>query len=145
VRDLGIPIAAASSSKNAGLFLSQIRLDTFAAEQGLHYDRLRPGLSLLEFFDVDISGRDFAQGKPHPEIFLTAAAELGVAPELCFVVEDATSGVQAAKAGNMAALGVARAGDEALLAAENADLVVTSLDEVDVAGLRAHQLRRRTP
>jgi beta-phosphoglucomutase len=144
VRDVGIPIAAASSSKNAGLFLRQIRLDTFAAEQGLHYDFLRPGLSLLEFFDVDISGRDFAQGKPHPEIFLTAAAELGVAPELCFVVEDAASGVQAAKAGGMAALGVARAGDEVLLAAADTDLVVASLDEVDIAGLREHQLRRRT-
>jgi beta-phosphoglucomutase len=145
VRDTGIPLAAASSSKNAALFLRQIRLDTFAAEQGLHYDLLRGGLSLLEFFDADISGRDFAQGKPHPEIFLTAAAELGVSPEHCFVAEDATSGVQAAKAGGMAALGVARASDETLLAAANADLVVTSLDDVDVTGLREHQLRRRTP
>jgi beta-phosphoglucomutase len=145
VRDTGIPVAAASSSKNAALFLRQIRLDTFAAEQGLHYDLLRHGLNLLEFFDADISGRDFAQGKPHPEIFLTAAAELGVSPEHCFVAEDATSGVQAAKAGGMAALGVARASDETLLAAANADLVVTSLDDVDVTGLREHQLRRRTP
>ena len=145
VRDARILLAAASSLKNAGLFLRQIRLDTFAAEQGLHYDFLRPGLSLLEFFDVDISGRDFAHGKPHPEIFLTAAAELGVAPEHCFVVEDATSGVQAAKSGDMAALGVARADDEELLAAANADLVVTSLDDVDVTGLSAHELRRRTP
>lgn len=144
VRDAKIPVVAASSSKNAGLFLRQIRLDTFAAEQGLHYDFLRPGLSLLEFFDVDTSGREFAQGKPHPEIFLTGAAELGVAPEHCFVVEDAVSGVQAAKAGDMAALGLARADDEELLAAANADLVVTSLDEVDVAGLGEHQLRRRT-
>ena len=144
VRDARIPVAAASSSKNAGLFLRQIRLDTFAAEQDLHYDFLRPGLSLLEFFDVDISGRDFAHGKPHPEIFLTGAAELGVTPEHCFVVEDATSGVQAAKSGGMAALGVARADDEELLAAANADLVVTSLDDVDVTGLDTHQLRRRT-
>ncbi len=144
VRATGIPVAAASSSKNAGLFLRQIRLDTFASEQGLQYDFLRPGLSLLEFFDVDTSGRDFAEGKPHPEIFLTGAAELGVAPEHCFVVEDADSGVQAAKAGGMAALGLARADDEELLAAANADLVVTSLDEVDVSGLGEHQLRRRT-
>ncbi|MBA2498031.1 MAG: HAD family phosphatase [Acidimicrobiia bacterium] len=144
VRDAGIPVAAASSSKNAGLFLRQIRLDTFAEEQGLHYDFLRPGLSLLEFFDVDISGRDFDRGKPHPEMFLTGAAELGVAPEHCFVVEDAPSGVQAAKAGGMTALGLARADDEELLDAANADIVVTSLDEIDVAGLAEHQLRRRT-
>jgi len=44
----------------------------------------------------------------------------------------------------MAALGVARADDEEPLAAANADLVVTSLDEVDVAALGEHQLRRRT-
>jgi len=59
-------------------------------------------------------------------------------------VEDAVSGVQAAKAGGMAALGAARADDEKLLAAAHADLVVTSLDDVDVAGLAEHQLRRRT-
>jgi beta-phosphoglucomutase len=144
VKGAGIPIAAASSSKNAGLFLRQIRLDTFAEQNGLSYDFLSPGLSLLDSFDVDISGRDFAQGKPHPEIFLTGASELGVPPEDCFVVEDAASGVQAAKAGGMAAIGLARADDEKLLAAERADLVVTSLDEVDVTALGRHELVRRT-
>ena len=143
VKGAGIPVAAASSSKNAGLFLRQIRLDRFAADNGLRYDFLRPGLSLLDFFDVDISGRDFAQGKPHPEIFLTAAAELGVKPDTTFVVEDATSGVAAAKAGGMAALGVARAHDEELLAAQGADLVVSTLDDVDVAQLGEGVLGRR--
>lgn len=142
VRAAGIAVAAASSSKNAGLFLRQIRLDTFARQQSLPYD-LPAGLSLLESFDADISGRDFAQGKPHPEIFLTAAAELGQAPGACFVVEDAASGVQAAKAGGMAAIGVARAGDAEALAAQHADIVVTSLDEIDVAGLATHELLRR--
>jgi beta-phosphoglucomutase-like phosphatase (HAD superfamily) len=144
VKGAGIPIAAASSSKNAGLFLRQIRLDTFAEQNGLSYDFLSPGLSLLDSFNVDISGRDFAQGKPHPEIFLTGASELGVPPEDCFVVEDAASGVQAAKAGGMAAIGLARADDEKLLAAERADLVVTSLDEIDVTALSRHELVRRT-
>jgi beta-phosphoglucomutase-like phosphatase (HAD superfamily) len=124
--------------------LRQIRLDTFARQQSLPYD-LPAGLSLLDSFDADISGRDFAQGKPHPEIFLTAAAELGIAPGACFVVEDAASGVQAAKAGGMAAIGIARADDEAALAAQRADLVVTSLDEVDVAALARHELIRRAP
>jgi beta-phosphoglucomutase-like phosphatase (HAD superfamily) len=143
VRAAGILTAAASSSKNAGLLLRKIRLDTFAEKEGLTYDFLRPGLSLAEFIDADISGRDFAQGKPHPEIFLTAASELDVAPEHCFVVEDAASGVEAAKAGGMAALGLARADDEALLIAAEADLVVTSLDDVDVELLARHQLSRR--
>lgn len=145
VKNVGIPTAAASSSKNAGLFLRQIRLDTFAEEEGLSYEFVTQGLSLLDFFDADISGRDFARGKPHPEIFLTGAKELGVPPETCFVVEDAVSGVQAAKAGNMAALGIARADDEDLLAGAGADLVVTSLDDVDVDGLSEGRLTRREP
>jgi len=143
VKDAGIAVAAASSSKNAGLFLRQIRLDEFAEQEGLHYDWIEPGLTLLTVFDVDISGRHFERGKPHPEIFLTAAQELGVEPAAAFVVEDAVSGVQAAKAGGFAALGVARHGDEALLAAADADIVVSTLDELDVAGLTEGRLARR--
>jgi beta-phosphoglucomutase len=144
VRASGIRVAAASSSKNANLMLRQIRLDTFAEQEGLSYDFLRPGMTLLDVFDADLSGRDFEHGKPDPEIFLTSAGELRVVPEHCFVVEDAVSGVQAAKAGGMAALGVARADDRELLESANADLVVTSLDEVDVAALGSHRLTRRT-
>jgi len=108
VKDDGIKVAAASSSKNAGLFLRQIRLDTFAQENGIVSASLRPGLTLLEYFDADVSGRDFAHGKPDPEMFLTAAHELGTAPEDSIVMEDAPAGVQAAKAGDMAAIGIAR-------------------------------------
>jgi beta-phosphoglucomutase len=142
VKDMGIAVAAASSSKNAGLFLRQIRLDTFAESEGLHYDWLQDGLTLLAAFDVDISGREFKQGKPHPQIFLTAAEELGVAPAHAFVVEDAVSGIQAAKAGAFAGLGVARHDDEAMLAAVGADIVVASLDDVDLAGLPEGRLER---
>jgi beta-phosphoglucomutase-like phosphatase (HAD superfamily) len=128
-------VAAASSSKNAGLFLRQIRLDSFAREHGIVSASLRPGLTLLEFFDADVSGRDFAHGKPHPEMFLTAAHELGAAAEDSIVMEDASAGVQAAKAGGMAAIGIARANDTELLAAAHADIVVTTLDDVDLSEL----------
>jgi beta-phosphoglucomutase len=135
VKNAGLRIAAASSSKNANAFLERIRLDEFAREEGLSYDFVRPGYTLLDILDANVSGRDFEQGKPHPEIFLTAAEELGVPPGECFVVEDAANGVQAAKAGNMAALGLARADDEELLAGANADLVVTTLDDVSLDAL----------
>src|SRR5919199_5954712 len=115
VKQGGILVAAASSSKNAGAFLRLVRLDEFAEKEGLSYDFLRPGYTLLDILDADVSGRDFEQGKPHPEIFLTAAEELDLSPEECFVVEDAANGVQAAKVGNMAALRLARADDEELL------------------------------
>jgi trehalose/maltose hydrolase-like predicted phosphorylase/beta-phosphoglucomutase-like phosphatase (HAD superfamily) len=144
VKGAGIPVAVASSSKNAELFLRQIRLDTFAAEQRLEYDFIKPGLVLLDLFDANVAGRDFPRGKPDPEIFVTAAQELGVRPGTCFVVEDATSGIQAAKAGKMAGLGVARLDDRHLLAEAGADLVVTTLDEVALDGLLEGRLRERS-
>src|SRR5712692_2086559 len=140
VKDAGIRVAAASSSRNAKLLLRKIRLDTFAREHGITSASLRPGLTLLDFFDADVSGRDFAHGKPHPEMFLTAAHELGTAPRDSIVMEDAPAGVQAAKAGDMAAIGIARADDAGLLAAAHADIVVTTLDDIDLSALASGRL-----
>jgi beta-phosphoglucomutase-like phosphatase (HAD superfamily) len=144
VKDHGVRVAAASSSKNADLFLGKIRLDTFAAEQGITSRVVRPGLTLLELFDVDVSGRDFAHGKPDPEMFLTAADELRVDPPYAIVLEDASSGVQAAKAGGMAAIGIARADDADLLVGAGADIVVEALDDVDMAALAEGRLSTRS-
>ncbi|HYB30058.1 MAG TPA: HAD-IA family hydrolase [Solirubrobacteraceae bacterium] len=140
VKDAGLRVAAASSSKNADLFLRQIRLDEFAEEQGISSNTVRPGLTLLDYFDANVSGRDFAHGKPDPEMFLTAAQELGVEPERAIVMEDAAAGVQAAKAGRMGAIGIARKDDAELLSAAAADIVVTTLDEVDMAALAEGRL-----
>jgi hypothetical protein len=140
VKDAGLLIADASSSKNATLLLSKIRLDTFAKEQGISSPSIRPGLTLLEYFDADLSGRDFAHGKPDPEIFLAAAHDLGVEPRDAIVLEDAVAGVQAAKAGGMTAIGVARADDADMLAAAHADIVVTTLDSIDTAALAKGRL-----
>jgi beta-phosphoglucomutase-like phosphatase (HAD superfamily) len=131
VKDAGLRVAAASSSKNAKLYLRRIRVPA------------RPDLTLLDLFDVDVSGRDFARGKPDPEMFLAAARELDVEPDRALVVEDAEAGVVAAKAGGMAGLGVARADDAELLAAAGADMVVETLDEVDVDALADGRLARR--
>ena len=99
---------------------------------------------MLDVFDGDVTGRDFPRGKPDPMIFLAAAEELGLAPEACFVVEDASSGMHAAKAGRMSAIGVARLNDEALLSEAGADLVVTTLDDVAVSSLMEGRLERRS-
>jgi beta-phosphoglucomutase len=127
----GVKIAAASSSKNANLLLGKVPLKEFAGRHGF----VKPGDTLLEMFDANVCGRDFAQGKPAPDIFLAAAAELILPPAYCVVVEDATSGVQAALAGGMACIGVARLGDAAMLRAAGADWVVSSLDELPAVAL----------
>ncbi len=64
-------------------------------------------------------------------------------PGSCFVVEDAVSGVAAAKTAGMAALGVARLGDDELLRTAGADLVVTTLDDVSVEALAEGRLEQR--
>jgi len=129
-----VRIGAASSSKNANIFLRKVGLVQFV---GPDYPFLTAESTLLDMFDANVCGRDFAHGKPDPEIFLTAAAELGLPPAECVVIEDAQSGVQAAKAGGMAAIGVARLNDEQLLRSASADWVVTSLDELPVATVLA--------
>ena len=92
-------MAAASLSSDTELFLRQIWLDTFAAEQRLDYPFIRPGLTLFQLFDADVAGRGFRRARHDPAMFLTAADELGVTPERCLVVEDAATGVAAVKAG----------------------------------------------
>ncbi len=105
--------------------------------------RLASGQRLLDAFSSNVCGRDLRHGKPDPEIFLLAAAELGVAPARCFVVEDAPAGIKAACAGGMAALGIGRLGDAALLRAAGADVAVTSLDEIAIGELAAGRLCRQ--
>jgi len=59
------------------------------------------------------------------------------------VVEDAPAGVEAARAGGMIVLGVARLNDSAVLRAAGTDVVGTSLDEIAVDELAAGRLSRR--
>ncbi len=50
-----------------------------------------------EFFDARISGDRVTRCKPDPEIYLTAAAALGMAPTECVVFEDAKAGIESAR------------------------------------------------
>ena len=76
-------------------------------------DRLQLCLSVLgmeaEFGDHVFSADMVARGKPHPDIFLFAAAKLGVSPERCLVIEDSTGGIKAAVAAGMTAVGLCAA------------------------------------
>ena len=72
---------------------------------------------------------------------MPAAQAIGVSPVHCLVVEDAPAGLAAGVAGGMATLGVARLDDAALLQAAGADLVVTTLDDVDTRALAEGRLR----
>ena len=114
VLDAGLDVAVVSSSRNARTVLN-------AAE-------------LAEFFQIVVSGTEATlrglPGKPAPDTFLAAAADLGWRPEECVVIEDAVSGVQAAVAGGFRVIGVAREDNAAALAEVGAHFVVGDLAEV---------------
>jgi beta-phosphoglucomutase len=104
VRAAGLKIGLASVSKNAFTVLDR--------------------LGIRDRFDYVVDAARIANSKPHPEIFLNAAAALGVAPEDCLGVEDAVAGVASIKSAGMFALGV---GSPAVLT--QADRVIPSLSE----------------
>lgn len=93
--------------------------------------------SLFEtIVDGDTLDRMRLKGKPSPDIFLTAAANLDVKPHRAVVVEDAVSGVLAGAAGGFGlVIGVAREGNEAELAQAGAGVVVADLAGISVEGI----------
>lgn len=59
-----------------------------------------------QYFNVIIDGNRVSKGKPNPQIFLKAAADLGMKPEDCVVFEDSIAGIKAANAAEMKVVGV---------------------------------------
>jgi sugar-phosphatase len=82
-----------------------------------------------------VSGADVQRGKPAPDIFLKAAAALGVPPERCLVFEDAPAGVAAAHAAGMRAWALLTSHARAELAA--ADVVVPDFLALSPAAVQA--------
>lgn len=102
----GYKIAVGSSSRNARKVLKQLKI----------YD----------MFDAISDGNSVDNAKPAPDLFLHTAKNLGLKPEECVVLEDAKSGVEAALAANMKAVGV---GPEARVG--KANLVYGNVGSID--------------
>lgn len=109
VNDINIGLASMSMKKNIILVIEKLKIESY--------------------FQVIKSGEDVTNGKPHPEIFIKTAEELGISTESCLVIEDSKNGVAAAKAANMQCIGFINVGsgnqDLSL-----ADWVVNGYDEV---------------
>lgn len=104
----GIRTALGSSSKNAQAVIKLIGVDTL--------------------LDAVVDGNGFVHAKPAPEVFLNAAKLLRSDPATCVVVEDAQSGIEAAKAAGMYAVGISA--HEPL---RGADLTVRSPAEIPLS------------
>lgn len=99
LRAQGLKLAIGSSSKNTPFILER--------------------LGLADYFDAVCDGNCIVHSKPDPEVFLKAAAMLGVTPEQALVVEDAVSGARAGHAGGFR---VACVGDAAAAGAGDDNL-----------------------
>lgn len=112
LRSAGLKIALGSASKNAREVLER--------------------LGILPLFDAISDGYSVERQKPAPDLFLHAAAQLGLPPAECVVVEDAAAGIEAARAGGFRSVGL---GPPERVGA--ADAVLPSL-----AGVRLRDLLR---
>ena len=68
-------------------------------------NRIFKRFDLDKYFKTKFSGADLKESKPHPEIFIKAAAATGYLKENCFVIEDSTNGILAAKAAGLFCVG----------------------------------------
>ncbi len=78
-------------------------------------------------FDSLVCGNDVNRKKPFPDIYLEAARRLGVAPEDCLVIEDATEGVLASKAAGCLCIGLSTTFPAARLLEAGADHILADL------------------
>ncbi len=81
-----IPMALGSASKNARPILKKV--------------------GLISYFNTIVDGTHVTKAKPDPEVFLIAAAQLGVTPNECIVFEDALAGIEAANKAGMTSIGI---------------------------------------
>ncbi|HVL53106.1 MAG TPA: HAD family phosphatase [Vitreimonas sp.] len=89
-------------------------------------------VGLDSLLSVVVSSDEVAHGKPEPDVYLEAARRLGVAPEVCLVVEDSLNGVRAGRAAGMTVVLVPnRSIPPARGTAELAHVVVTRLADLD--------------
>ena len=110
IRAAGLKNALGSASKNAGEVIER--------------------LGIRDLFDAISDGFSVERQKPAPDLFLHAAAQLGLTPAECVVVEDATAGIEAAIAGGFRSVGLGP--DERV---GRADIILSNL-----AGVRLNAL-----
>ena len=87
-------------------------------------------LGFQDWFAAIVTAEDVSRGKPDPEVFLTAAEQIGIDPGHCVVFEDAFVGIEAAHRGGMKVVAVATTNRIETL--KTADLAVHRLDELSV-------------
>ena len=91
---------------------------------------------IRRYFEATVAGDEVTRCKPDPEIYLTAAAKLGLSADECVVFEDAEAGIEAAKRAGMKVVALATTFDRAFLETTDADLIINDFRDITVEQLR---------
>lgn len=119
-RSRGMKVGVASSSDGAGL--KRKLLNGVVANSKI--------LTGLDGFDTIVSNDDVTRHKPDPEIYLLAAARLGVQPEDCWVVEDTATGAMAGVNAKMKVAAVPNQFTKQTNDFSHADMVLETMDKL---------------
>jgi sugar-phosphatase len=120
--------SAVQAAREAGL---RVALASSSAPKLIEAALERLGLS--DAFEVCRSGQAEPWGKPHPAVYLSTAAALGLEPTDCLALEDSLPGVIAAKAARMRCIAVPEVSDAERAPFAVADLILDSLEQVSAA------------
>jgi len=131
IRDAGISLAVATSAS--------------AARTRSTLDRL----GLLPCFKAVVTGDDVREGKPHPDIYRLACQRANLPPSATVAIEDAPSGVRAAKGAGLRCAAIAGIQSEKALSAAGADCILDNFLDLSLSqfqsmlGLDKHALPPR--
>lgn len=92
--------------------------------------------NIRRYFEATVAGDEVTRCKPDPEIYLTAAAKLGLDACECIVFEDAEAGIEAAKRAGMKVVALATTFDREFLATTDADMIIGDFRDISVEQLR---------
>ena len=150
IRELGYEKEAIYREIYAPIITPQPRLLAFLSEAdsaGLHsavgssgyrvnVDFVLERCNIERYFSAIVAGDEVTRCKPDPEIYLTAAAKLGLKPSECIVFEDAEAGIEAAKRAGIKVVALATTFSREFLATTDADVIVDDFTQVNVEMLR---------
>ncbi len=118
-----------------GLHSAGFRLAVGSSGPRENIDLVLDVAGVARYFGAVVSGWDVQRGKPDPEVFLKAAAGIGVEPRNCLVIEDVPAGVQAAHAAGMKCVAVTTTHEAGALAA--ADRTMDGLTGLTVQDVKS--------
>ena len=132
----GIPLIPETKTFIRNLHKQSIPMSIGTSTERKNIDLAIQQNQLSGLFAGAICSEDVSKGKPDPEVFLKAADLIGISPKNCIVFEDSTHGIEAAFQADMISVGITTTKPERELLKSGANLVVESLDEINLSILK---------